>query len=75
MCFEARFDLGVAFRMRYGELLKGFNTSLPVFRTTSEGELICWHKVTIDADKNNRAHDTVSVSSLPDHVQIAFLTF
>ena len=36
--FTHRFDLGVAFRMRYGELLKGFNDNLPVFRTTSEGK-------------------------------------
>lgn len=30
-----RFDLGIGFRVKYGDLLKGF-TGLPVFRTTSE---------------------------------------
>ena len=33
-----RFDLGVAFRVKYGHLLKGFTDTLPVFRTTSNGE-------------------------------------
>ncbi|KAJ7122307.1 phosphoglycerate mutase-like protein [Mycena epipterygia] len=33
------FDLGVGFRVKYGDLLKGF-TGLPVFRTTSQGALI-----------------------------------
>ena len=32
-----RFDLGVAFRVKYGHLLKGFTDTLPVFRTTSNG--------------------------------------
>lgn len=34
-----RFDMGVAFRIKYGELLKGF-TDLPVFRTTSEERMV-----------------------------------
>ncbi|KAJ7253464.1 phosphoglycerate mutase-like protein [Mycena rebaudengoi] len=34
------FNLGVGFRVKYGELLKGF-TDLPVFRTTSQGMLRC----------------------------------
>ncbi|KAH9938972.1 phosphoglycerate mutase-like protein [Epithele typhae] len=34
----AEYDLGVAFRVKYGNLLKGF-TDLPVFRTTSERTL------------------------------------
>ncbi|KAJ7153350.1 phosphoglycerate mutase-like protein [Mycena filopes] len=33
------FDLGVGFRVKYGDLLKGF-TDLPVFRTTSEGRMV-----------------------------------
>ncbi|KAI5121931.1 hypothetical protein M0805_000260 [Coniferiporia weirii] len=33
------FDLGVGFRIKYGELLKGF-TDLPVFRTTSEERMV-----------------------------------
>ncbi|KAJ6595075.1 phosphoglycerate mutase-like protein [Mycena vulgaris] len=33
------FDLGVGFRVKYGELLKGFS-DLPVFRTTSEGRMV-----------------------------------
>ncbi|KAJ6617632.1 phosphoglycerate mutase-like protein [Mycena sp. CBHHK59/15] len=33
------FDLGVGFRVKYGELLKGFN-DLPVFRTTSEARMV-----------------------------------
>ena len=32
-----RFELGIAFRVKYGHLLKGF-TELPVFRTTSQGQ-------------------------------------
>jgi hypothetical protein len=32
-----RFDLGVGFRVRYGDLLKGFR-DLPVWRTTSQGQ-------------------------------------
>ncbi|EED80595.1 predicted protein [Postia placenta Mad-698-R] len=33
------YDLGVAARVKYGELLNGF-TSLPVFRTTSESRMV-----------------------------------
>ncbi|KZT07051.1 phosphoglycerate mutase-like protein [Laetiporus sulphureus 93-53] len=33
------YDLGVAFRVKYGELLNGF-TKLPVFRTTSESRMV-----------------------------------
>ncbi|KAH9847412.1 phosphoglycerate mutase-like protein [Lenzites betulinus] len=33
------FDLGIAFRVKYGHLLKGF-TDLPVFRTTSEARMV-----------------------------------
>ncbi|KAJ7436902.1 phosphoglycerate mutase-like protein [Mycena galericulata] len=33
------FDLGVGFRVKYGDLLKGF-TDLPVFRTTSQGRMV-----------------------------------
>ncbi|EJD01856.1 phosphoglycerate mutase-like protein [Fomitiporia mediterranea MF3/22] len=33
------FDLGVSFRVKYGELLKNF-TSLPVFRTTSQERML-----------------------------------
>ncbi|KAH9926852.1 phosphoglycerate mutase-like protein [Amylocystis lapponica] len=33
------FDLGIAFRIKYGALLKGF-TALPVFRTTSEARMV-----------------------------------
>ncbi|OCH96218.1 phosphoglycerate mutase-like protein [Obba rivulosa] len=33
------YDLGVAFRVKYGDLLKGF-TKLPVFRTTSEARMV-----------------------------------
>ncbi|KAL0951348.1 hypothetical protein HGRIS_008052 [Hohenbuehelia grisea] len=33
------FNLGVGFRVRYGELLKGFS-DLPVFRTTSEARMV-----------------------------------
>ncbi|OSC99507.1 phosphoglycerate mutase-like protein [Trametes coccinea BRFM310] len=33
------FDLGVAFRVKYGHLLNGF-TDLPVFRTTSEARMV-----------------------------------
>ncbi|KAJ6473997.1 phosphoglycerate mutase-like protein [Mycena vitilis] len=33
------FNLGVGFRVKYGELLKGF-TDLPVFRTTSQGRMV-----------------------------------
>ncbi|KAJ7697690.1 histidine phosphatase superfamily [Mycena rosella] len=33
------FDLGVGFRVKYGDLLKGFS-DLPVFRTTSEGRMV-----------------------------------
>ncbi|KAJ7085973.1 phosphoglycerate mutase-like protein [Mycena crocata] len=33
------FDLGVGFRVKYGELLKGF-ADLPVFRTTSQGRMV-----------------------------------
>ncbi|KXN83922.1 3-phytase A [Leucoagaricus sp. SymC.cos] len=33
------YDLGVGFRVRYGELLKGFK-DLPVFRTTSEARMV-----------------------------------
>ncbi|KAF8167786.1 histidine phosphatase superfamily [Crassisporium funariophilum] len=33
------FDLGVGFRVKYGELLKGFH-DLPVFRTTSEARML-----------------------------------
>ncbi|KAJ7302728.1 acid phosphatase [Mycena albidolilacea] len=33
------FDLGVGFRVKYGELLKGF-TNLPVWRTTSQGRMV-----------------------------------
>ncbi|KAI5121929.1 hypothetical protein M0805_000258 [Coniferiporia weirii] len=33
------FDLGVGFRIKYGELLKGF-TGLPIFRTTSEERMV-----------------------------------
>ncbi|EJD00233.1 phosphoglycerate mutase-like protein [Fomitiporia mediterranea MF3/22] len=33
------FDLGVSFRVKYGELLKDF-TGLPVFRTTSEERMV-----------------------------------
>ena len=38
-----RFDLGIAFRVKYGHLLQGF-TDLPVFRTISEGNalLLCF---------------------------------
>ncbi|TFK56975.1 phosphoglycerate mutase-like protein [Heliocybe sulcata] len=36
---EQMYDLGVGFRVKYGELLKGF-TQLPVFRTTSEDRMI-----------------------------------
>ncbi|EIM82959.1 phosphoglycerate mutase-like protein [Stereum hirsutum FP-91666 SS1] len=35
---EQLYGLGVGFRVRYGELLKGFN-DFPVWRTTSEGNL------------------------------------
>ena len=34
-----RFDLGMEFRMKYGELLESF-TELPVFRTTSEERMV-----------------------------------
>ena len=34
-----RFELGIGFRVKYGELLNGF-TGLPVFRTTSDCESI-----------------------------------
>lgn len=34
-----RLDLGVAFRIKYGQLLKGFD-ELPVFRTTSEDRML-----------------------------------
>ncbi|KAJ6550010.1 histidine phosphatase superfamily [Mycena capillaripes] len=33
------FDLGVGFRVKYGDLLKGF-TDLPVWRTTSQGRMV-----------------------------------
>ncbi|KIK07420.1 hypothetical protein K443DRAFT_2294 [Laccaria amethystina LaAM-08-1] len=33
------FNLGVGFRVKYGDLLKGF-TNLPVFRTTSEARML-----------------------------------
>ncbi|KAF7292081.1 Phosphoglycerate mutase-like protein [Mycena indigotica] len=33
------FDLGVGFRVKYGDLLKGF-TKLPVWRTTSQGRML-----------------------------------
>ncbi|KXN87322.1 3-phytase A [Leucoagaricus sp. SymC.cos] len=33
------YELGVAFRVRYGELLKGFS-DLPVFRTTSQSRMV-----------------------------------
>ncbi|KAK7468777.1 hypothetical protein VKT23_003278 [Stygiomarasmius scandens] len=33
------FNLGVGFRVKYGDLLKGF-TDLPVFRTTSEARMV-----------------------------------
>ncbi|KAF8212585.1 phosphoglycerate mutase-like protein, partial [Mycena galopus ATCC 62051] len=33
------FDLGVGFRVKYGELLKGF-TEVPVWRTTSQGRMV-----------------------------------
>ncbi|KAJ7073158.1 acid phosphatase [Mycena amicta] len=33
------FDLGVGFRVKYGDLLKGF-TKLPVWRTTSQGRMV-----------------------------------
>ncbi|KAH9898095.1 phosphoglycerate mutase-like protein [Cubamyces lactineus] len=33
------FDLGIAFRVKYGHLLNGF-TDLPVFRTTSEARMV-----------------------------------
>ncbi|KAH7929307.1 phosphoglycerate mutase-like protein [Leucogyrophana mollusca] len=36
---EALFNTGVSFRVRYGELLKGF-TELPVFRTTSTDRMV-----------------------------------
>lgn len=36
---EQLYDLGVSFRVNYGELLKGFN-DLPVFRTTSEARML-----------------------------------
>ncbi|EPQ60549.1 phosphoglycerate mutase-like protein [Gloeophyllum trabeum ATCC 11539] len=36
---EELFDLGVGFRVKYGDLLKGF-TELPVFRTTSEERMV-----------------------------------
>nr|VWO94250.1 Acid phosphatase [Ganoderma boninense] len=36
---EQLFDLGVAFRVKYGHLLKNF-TQIPVFRTTSEARMV-----------------------------------
>ncbi|KAI0936637.1 hypothetical protein AcW1_000823 [Taiwanofungus camphoratus] len=36
---EQLFDLGIGFRVKYGDLLKGF-TGLPVFRTTSESRMV-----------------------------------
>ncbi|KAH9947918.1 histidine phosphatase superfamily [Amylocystis lapponica] len=36
---EQLYDLGVGFRVKYGDLLKGF-TGLPVFRTTSEDRMV-----------------------------------
>ncbi|KZT30678.1 phosphoglycerate mutase-like protein [Neolentinus lepideus HHB14362 ss-1] len=36
---EQMYDLGVGFRVKYGQLLKGF-TQLPVFRTTSEDRML-----------------------------------
>ncbi|TFK51909.1 phosphoglycerate mutase-like protein [Heliocybe sulcata] len=36
---EQLYDLGVAFRIRYGHLLEGFD-QLPVFRTTSEARMV-----------------------------------
>ncbi|RPD81945.1 phosphoglycerate mutase-like protein [Lentinus tigrinus ALCF2SS1-7] len=36
---EQLFDLGIAFRVKYGHLLDGF-TDLPVFRTTSEARMV-----------------------------------
>ncbi|KAI0721339.1 phosphoglycerate mutase-like protein [Cerioporus squamosus] len=36
---EQLFDLGIAFRVKYGHLLNGF-TDLPVFRTTSEARMV-----------------------------------
>ncbi|KZT65932.1 phosphoglycerate mutase-like protein [Daedalea quercina L-15889] len=33
------FDLGIAFRVKYGQLLNGF-TDLPVFRTTSQNRMV-----------------------------------
>jgi hypothetical protein len=49
LLFRCRFDLGVGFRIRYGDLLKGFR-NLPVWRTTSQGKSIVSYKLLLCAE-------------------------
>ncbi|KAJ4488333.1 phosphoglycerate mutase-like protein [Lentinula aciculospora] len=52
---EQLFNMGVGFRVKYGDLLKNF-TGLPVWRTTSEGEPVVPNQAILDLSTLNRAH-------------------